>query len=208
MNLEEKWLIVRFNRGDVDAVRMIYERTKGDLMALAVSLLRDTAASEDVVHDVFASFLKRGNFRQPGSLKGYLSTCVANAARNLLRANHRHPSDPLEESPALKAEGATPDNDVIADEEQRLLSRAVQNLPYEQREVVMLHLRGGLKFAEIAQSQEVSINTVLGRYRYGLEKIRVELEQFAGPEPGATPRKQPQERSVSAMSATTPEERP
>ncbi len=175
MNLEEKWLIIRFNRGDLNAVHMIYELTKHDLLALAVSLLRDTAAAEDVVHDVFASFLKLPKFQLTGSLKGYLSTCVANAARNILRANHRHPSDPLDEAAPVEAGSLAPDLQAIETEEQRLLGRALQNLPYEQREVVMLHLRGGLKFAEIAQAQQVSINTVQGRYRYGLDKVRTEL---------------------------------
>jgi RNA polymerase sigma-70 factor (ECF subfamily) len=49
---------------------------------------------------------------------------------------------------------------------------AIGELPYEQREVVLLHHHGGLKFAQIAKSQEVSINTVLGRYRYGMEKLK------------------------------------
>jgi RNA polymerase sigma-70 factor (ECF subfamily) len=48
-------------------------------------------------------------------------------------------------------------------------------LPYEQREVVLLHLRGGMRFVEIARSQNVSVNTALGRYRYGLEKLRTKL---------------------------------
>ena len=75
----------------------------------------------------------------------------------------------------MESSAASPDGEAIFGEESRLLSRAVEELPYEQREVVMLHLRGGLKFAEIAQSQNVSINTVLGRYRYGLEKLRSKL---------------------------------
>jgi RNA polymerase sigma-70 factor (ECF subfamily) len=60
-------------------------------------------------------------------------------------------------------------------EERRLLTQALGDLPYEQREVVLLHHQGGLKFIEIAKSQEVSINTVLGRYRYGLEKLKTSM---------------------------------
>ena len=63
----------------------------------------------------------------------------------------------------------------MAGEESRLVSRALGELPYEQREVVLLHLRGGMRFAEIARSQNVSVNTALGRYRYGLEKLRTKL---------------------------------
>ena len=49
---------------------------------------------------------------------------------------------------------------------------ALAQLPYEQREVVVMHFKGGLTFREIAEWQEVSINTVQGRYRYGLDKLR------------------------------------
>jgi DNA-directed RNA polymerase specialized sigma24 family protein len=45
-----------------------------------------------------------------------------------------------------------------------------------EREVIVLHLQGGLKFGEIAQSQNVSVNTVQSRYRYGLNKMRSILD--------------------------------
>jgi RNA polymerase sigma factor (sigma-70 family) len=66
--------------------RLVYEKYKQELLALAQSLFNNSAAAEDVVHDVFMAFLQLRRFRLTGSLKGYLATCVANAARNLLRA--------------------------------------------------------------------------------------------------------------------------
>jgi RNA polymerase sigma-70 factor (ECF subfamily) len=175
VNVEDKVLIWRFNRGDCEAVRTIYEKHKSDLVALAVSLLKNTAAAEDVVHDVFLSFLRLPHFRLTGSLKGYLATCVANGARNVLRANGSHRQEPLEQALPIASSEPWPDGAAILSEECRLLARAIGELPYEQREVVLLHLRGGLKFIEIAQSQNVSINTVLGRYRYGLEKLKTRM---------------------------------
>jgi RNA polymerase sigma factor (sigma-70 family) len=105
-------------------------------------------------------------------LKGYLATCVANAARNVVRAAVRHRQGPLDDAPPVASAVKNPDSEAIFGEQNRLLSRAIWQLPYEQREVVLLHVHGGLKFAEIAGSQNVSINTVLGRYRYGLDKLR------------------------------------
>lgn len=175
MNIEDKLLIWRFNRGDCTAVRRIYEKYKHELLALAVALLKDMAAAEDVVHDVFVSFLKLQRFRLTGSLKGYLATCVANAARNVIRANSRHQQGPLDNAPPIESNTSSPDHEAIFGEESRLLSRALWELPYEQRETVLLHVHGGLKFARIAESQGISVNTVLGRYRYGLEKLRSKL---------------------------------
>jgi len=170
--IEDKILIWRFNRGDCGAVRQIYEKYKNDLVALAAALLKDKSAAEDVVHDVFVAFLKLDRFRLTGSLKGYLSTCVANAARNVIRANFRHKLGALDGTPEIESNVSGPDSEAIFGEHCRLLSRAMWELPYEQREVVLLHIHGGLKFAAIAESQNVSVNTVLGRYRYGLEKLR------------------------------------
>jgi RNA polymerase sigma-70 factor (ECF subfamily) len=175
VNIQEKLLVWRFNRGDCDAVRLLYENYKHELVALAAALVKDKAAAEDVVHDVFVSFLRLKRFRLTGSLKGYLATCVANAARNVLRANARHQQEPLDEATPLEPSPARPDGEAMLGEESRLLGRALGELPYEQREVVMLHVHGGLRFAEIAESQNVSVNTVLGRYRYGLEKLRSKL---------------------------------
>ena len=175
MNIEDKVLVWRFNRGDCEAVRAIYEKYKCDLLALAAGLLRNTAAAEDVVHDVFLSFLRLRHFWLTGSLKGYLATCVANGARNVIRANARRQQDPLEQAMPLPSGDPWPDGQAIFSEECRLLSRAIGQLPYEQREVVLLRHQGGLKFIEIANLQNIPINTVLGRYRYGLEKLKTRL---------------------------------
>ncbi len=175
MSFEDKLLIWRFNRGDCEAVRRIYEKYKYELVALAAALLKEKSAAEDVVHDVFVSFLKLQRFRLTGSLKGFLATCVANAARNVIRTNSRRPQDSLDEIQPAASGTNSPDCEAIFGEEKRLLSHAIWQLPYEQREVVLLHIHGGLKFAAIAESQNVPINTVLGRYRYGLEKLRSAL---------------------------------
>ena len=52
------------------------------------------------------------------------------------------------------------------------IDSALNTLPYEQREAIILHLLSGLKFKEIAVSQNVSINTIQSRYRYGINKLQ------------------------------------
>jgi DNA-directed RNA polymerase specialized sigma24 family protein len=50
------------------------------------------------------------------------------------------------------------------------------DLPYEQREVVGLHIHGRMTFKQIAAAQQVSIKTVQSRYRYALDKLRALLD--------------------------------
>jgi RNA polymerase sigma factor (sigma-70 family) len=171
--LEDKLLIWKFNRGNRNALRGIYEKYKDDLVTLAAALLNDVSSAEDVVHDVFVSFIESSRkFRLTGTLKGYLATCVANNARNTNKAMRIHRPIVLDQAKPADPKSNSPEFQAIFGEELRQLTRALQQLPYEQREVLILHTYSGMKFKAIARQQEVSINTVQGRYRYALDKLR------------------------------------
>ena len=171
--MREDWLLIRrLRRGDQAALRRIYEKYKDDMLTVANNLLLDLASAEDCLHDVFVNFAARvGQFRLTRNLKGYLVTCVANRARDLLRAkSHRDVSlSAIAEPPANAHNPAVA---LVDCEEASHLQKALAELPYDQRQVIVLHLNGGLKFRQIAKLHGVSINTVQSRYHYGLEKLR------------------------------------
>jgi len=170
--LEDKLLIMKFNRGSREALQAIYEKYKDDLVTLAAALLIDVNLAEDVVHDVFVCFIESAQkFRLTGSLKGYLATCVANNARNKIKAGKKHQAADIDEAEQPEYSGS-PDNRAIFGEELRQLSMALEQLPFEQREVLILHSYSGLNFRTIAAQQNISINTVQGRYRYAMDKLR------------------------------------
>jgi RNA polymerase sigma-70 factor (ECF subfamily) len=60
----------------------------------------------------------------------------------------------------------------MCNEQLRQLSNAMAGLPYDQREVIMLHFQAGMTFGTIGKSLGVSANTAKSRYRYGLDKLR------------------------------------
>jgi RNA polymerase sigma-70 factor (ECF subfamily) len=64
-----------------------------------------------------------------------------------------------------------PEQSVMFSEESQLLTDALAEIPFEQREVIILRLQGGMKFRQIALVQGVPVSTVQGRYRYGLDKL-------------------------------------
>ena len=170
--VEDKILVWKFNRGSKDALRRIYEKYKDDLLGLAITLLRDKSVAEDIVHDVFVSFAQTtGTYHLSGTLKGYLSTCVANRARdrNRLRSEQDAGLDVVE---ALGSGSDGPTEHAIGSEESGRLKDLLDRLPCEQREVIVLHLHHGIRFREIAGALGISINTVQSRYRYGLDKLR------------------------------------
>jgi len=170
--MDDAALIQDLRAGSREAIKVLYDRHKEDLFTLARSLLGDASAAEDVVHDVFVSFVESlEKYRVNGNLRGYLVTCVANRARDRLRTAARRARKPVDLEGGARV-GPAPDVEVMRQEETQRLRLALIQLPYEQREVVLLHLRGGLTFKEVAGLQGVSLSTAQGRYRYGLEKLR------------------------------------
>ncbi len=171
--LEDRLLVWQFKCGSSQALCRIYRKYGDYLLALSAALLQDANTAEDVVHDVFCKFIEsRETFKLAGSLKSFLATCVVNLARDNLRARRLQPGA-LDEAAALDTN--EPQHLAIFGEETRNLNHAMTQLEYEQREVILLHLRGGMKFREIAGLQGISINTAKSRYRYGLEKLRILL---------------------------------
>jgi len=174
--MEDKLLVLRCKGGSKEALQEIYTKYRDDLMTVAISLLNDMSAAEDIVHDVFVSFAERiREFQLKGALKGYLATCVANRARNKNKAKQSQAaeSDTIE---STTSESKQPHQSIMCNEELEILRSAMACLPYEQREVIMLHMRGNVSLRRIAKIQGLSANTVKSRYRYGLNKLRTILD--------------------------------
>ncbi len=171
--MEDKLLVYRCKRGSQEALTRIYNKYKRNLLLLAMSLLNDRTASEDVVHDVFVTFVRKlDDFKLTGSLKSYLMTCVANNARNWNKAEHRRSNPGADPERASVDCTQNPLESVICNEQMDRLSHALAELPFDQREVVMMHLYASMTFREIASARHISPNTAKSRYRYGIKKLR------------------------------------
>jgi RNA polymerase sigma-70 factor (ECF subfamily) len=155
-----------------DALRGIYEKYRDSLLILAIALSHNVNIAEDAVHDVFVAFA--GNFESfklTGSLKAYLAKCVANRVRDLMRKKRSQALNP-QDGNKVHQDLSEPDHLIICNEQLQLLSSALTMLPPEQREVIVLHIHGKMRFRLIAESLGISVNTVKGRYRYGINKLR------------------------------------
>ncbi len=170
----DRLLVTRCKRGSRDALRRIYEKYRDSLLILAIALSHDVGLAEDAVHDVFVAFAQNVvSFKLTGSLKAYLARCVANRVRDLMRTN-RSRAKALSPQQACAAEQDLnePSRLIACNEQLRLLSSALAELPCEQREVIALRIYGQMRFRVIAKSLGISVNTVKGRYRYGIQKMR------------------------------------
>lgn len=174
--LEDRLLILKCKAGSRTAFKRIYEKYESDLRTLAANLLDDKAAAEDIVHDVFVSFLQVvEKFELRSSLAGFLKTCVANRARNYAKKK-QNKAVRVNEAEQLKSKVDEPVQLVIQSEELRRLGFALSRLAYEKREAVVLRLHGRMKFKTIARLQNVSTKTAHSRYRAGLDGLKSILD--------------------------------
>lgn len=172
---EDHILLWRSKRGDRKAFDRIYCEHLDTMLTVAMSLLGNAADAEDVVQDVFTSFMESLEaFRLRSSLRGFLAVCVANKSRDLVRKRHR--TGPGSEDAAPPTDSSEPLELVIRSEQVRRLQEALSGLPHEQREAITLHIHAGLTFRAMARALKVSLGTVQSRYRYGLNSLKTALD--------------------------------
>ncbi len=174
--LEDRLLVWKCGRGSSAALESIYKKYKDDMLRFGFVLSNDEAVAQDAVHDVFVAFAGHARkLRLRSSLKGYLLSCVANRLRNLARQGALR-FVRIDGAEDFGSNQSGPDRLAMVAEEADRIEWAIQQLPCEQREVVVLHIHSGMKFREIAQVSGVSLSTIQSRYAYGLDKLRSALD--------------------------------
>jgi RNA polymerase sigma factor (sigma-70 family) len=151
----------------------VYLNHKNSLLKFAYVLVGNIETAEDIVQDVFVGFARAAGQKEKFSnIKGYLMTAVLNKARNYFRHSSKNTTVGLDNAEEFPSGSRSAEQWAILSEQLQLLSKAMGELPPEQREVVSMYMDGGLTFKQIAQIQEVSVGTVQGRFRYGIERLQ------------------------------------
>ena len=163
------------DRGEMAWDRAVREHSRL-AYRVAYAVLRNAADAEDAVQAGFVRFWRK----QPAAHESHyplLYSAVRSAALNLLRTNSRRQ---VREDHFFQDGGSGGSAYFACELEQRETAAGIQaalnELPREQRETLVLRLWGDLTFAEIATTVGESINTVAARYRYGLNALRKNLK--------------------------------
>ena len=150
------------------------------MLSAATRVLRDAAAAEDVVQDVFMHLWRKPESFDParGTLASYLTMMAR--SRSLDRWRSRTARDSAVERSAQETRLERPvaedaSEPVIRRDGQQRVLRALDTLPGDQREAVLLAFGKGLTAREIAVAAEVPLGTAKSRVRLGLQKARAEL---------------------------------
>jgi RNA polymerase sigma-70 factor (ECF subfamily) len=141
----------------------LYEDKAAQLLLYARALGLSLSEAEDVVHETFVALLALENI--PDNPEHYAFRAVRNRALNYRRSLWRRVAREVESLRWFeKGETETP--------QEYEAMRCLAKLPPEQREVIVLKIWSDYTFEQIADMLDISPNTVAGRYRYGLEKLR------------------------------------
>ena len=137
------------------------------LVLFACQFVRSVADAEDIVQDAFVRFWRKEHSTENRAL---LFATVRSVALDLLRRDARRAR--REANAALEVEQAAQPQFDFDDSSQRELAAAVDRLPVEQREVLVMKIWNELTFAEIGQALAISQNTAASRYRYALAALK------------------------------------
>jgi RNA polymerase sigma-70 factor (ECF subfamily) len=174
----DEQLMLAYGAGDSAAFELLYSRHRGPLFRFMVNQVRDHATAEELYQDVWQRVITA---RQRYAPEAKFSTWLFQIAHNRLtdhwRALQHRPPAPAdaEERTAREADPQTPERQLSAFEERRRLQLALEELPAEQREVVLLRLEQELSLEQIGEITGVGRETVKSRLRYAVDKLRQRL---------------------------------
>jgi RNA polymerase sigma-70 factor (ECF subfamily) len=170
-------LIEEALRGRLDGFNQLVLRHQDHLFALVYRLVPDRDAAADAVQEAFFSAYRNLAAFRGGSVRSWLGRIAVNAALDLQRARRRRPSQPYPEfedeswQPPAEVD-VEPETKALAAERSKALARALETLPSEQRNCIVLFDVQGYDYAEIAGIMRVEVGTVKSRIHRGRLALR------------------------------------
>jgi len=177
--LSDTELIQLYNQGNSNAFACIVKRYESRIFTSIFLLVKDRYLAEDIFQDVFIRVLesiKNSAYTEEGKFLPYVMRIAHNLCMDHFRKSKRLPtiktSDNLDIFDVLNFAEPAREDKIIQGEMQERVRRLLDKLPEDQREVIILRHFADLSFKEISALTNSSINTALGRMRYGLKNIR------------------------------------
>jgi len=180
---DEELVTAYLEEDDEQAFRRLVERHQDRIFGYLMGMVKDRAVANDLFQETFERVIKamqgqRGSYDPQGQWLSWVMSIARNAAIDHTRRQKKWKEVPQDEDDGRSFWDTLEDDSPYADEqlhraEQReWLDEHIEELAPEQREVLLLRQETDLTFREIAELQDVSINTALGRMRYALKNLR------------------------------------
>lgn len=179
-------LVNKFLNGEMEAIEAIINRHKKRLYSYIFLNVKKHQLAEDLFQDTVIKVIKslqEGRYQDNGKFLSW----VMRIAHNLIIDHFRHEKQyktlsnddyelDLFNSPKYSEE--TIEQSMVWDQVMTDVRKLIEELPPDQKEIILLRHYGGLSFKEIAEQTNVSINTALGRMRYALINMRKLIKEY------------------------------
>ncbi|TVR78016.1 MAG: sigma-70 family RNA polymerase sigma factor [Chitinophagaceae bacterium] len=184
--LSDKELVKLYLKGDEYALECLINRHRDKVYTSIYMFVKDTYLAEDIFQETFIKVvdtLRSGKYHEEGKFLPWVLRIAHNLCIDFFRKTKRSPSVTNPEGfdifNILVFAEENAEQKIIKNQTHRKVRQLLEELPQEQKEIVILRHYANLSFKEIANITGVSINTALGRMRYALINLRKIIEEKA-----------------------------
>lgn len=182
--IEDAVLVKNYINGDEGALSILINRHKQKIYSFIYSKVFDRDITEDVFQDTFIKVirtLKRGKYNEEGKFLPWVMRIAHNLVIDHFRRNSRMPkfdnAGEFSIFSVLSDSSLNAEKSLIKDQVESDVRRIIEELPEDQKQVLVMRMYQDMSFKEISERTGVSINTALGRMRYALINLRKVIEQ-------------------------------
>jgi RNA polymerase sigma-70 factor (ECF subfamily) len=177
-------LVSAYMKGDESALSELIVRHKQRIYSFIYSKVFDKDVSEDIFQDTFIKVirtLKRGAYNEEGKFLPWVMRIAHNLVIDYFRKNNRMPkfenSGDFNIFSVLSDSSLNAERSMIKGQVESDVRRLIEELPADQKEVLVMRIYKDMSFKEISEQTGVSINTALGRMRYALINLRKVIDK-------------------------------
>lgn len=183
-SLSDAQLVNNYILGEEVALSVLINRHQARLYGFIFSKIQDRDATEDVFQDTFIKVirtLKRGNYNEQGKFLPWVMRIAHNLVIDYFRKNNRMPKfknkGDFDIFSVLSDESPNAENKIVENQIADHVRILLEELPEDQKTVIKMRIYQDMSFKEISENTGVSINTALGRMRYGLINLRKMIDK-------------------------------
>ena len=177
-------LVSNYIQGNEAALEILIKRHQQRLFSFIYSKVKDRSITEDIFQDTFIKVirtLKKGNYNEEGKFLPWVVRISHNLIIDHFRKSNRMPTfrntDEFDIFSVLGDGVLNAEKRIIKDQIHADVKELINELPEEQKQVLVMRMYNDMSFNEISENTGVSINTALGRMRYALINLRKLIEK-------------------------------
>ena len=182
--LSDSALVDQYCNGSELALENLVKRHQDRIFNFINSKVQDRDTAEDIFQDTFVKVIKTiksGKYNEEGKFLPWIMRIAHNLVIDFFRKNNRMPkvrnTEEFDIFQFISDNSLNAEHSMVQDQVVKDLQKLVQELPEDQKEVLIMRLYRDMSFKEIAENTNVSINTALGRMRYAIINLRKLIEQ-------------------------------